>query len=171
MIDLFASDRNHQLPTFCTWLPSERALAVDAFSIDWTGMIAYAYPPICLIPRLLLQMRHQHCRVLLIAPMWPRRTWFPDLLRLLTNCPLVLPERADLLRQPKGQFYHPAPGILRLSAWPLSSWPGEHQAFLEELNVWWRQPSAQVRGRTISPNMVYSEIGVVNKTSIPALFL
>ena len=42
LIDLFASDQNHCLPTFCSWRPSVKALAIDAFTLDWSGMIAYS---------------------------------------------------------------------------------------------------------------------------------
>ena len=52
LIDLFASDQHHVLPTFCSWLPSQKAYQIDAFSLSWTGMYVYAYPPICLISRI-----------------------------------------------------------------------------------------------------------------------
>ena len=82
LIDLFAPDQNHCLPTFCSWRPSVKALAIDAFTLDWSGMIAYAYPPICLIPRVLQQVENQECIVILIAPFWPKRAWFTKLLSL-----------------------------------------------------------------------------------------
>jgi len=44
-IDLFASRHNHQLPVYCSRGHDERAYAVDALSIDWSGMAAYAFPP------------------------------------------------------------------------------------------------------------------------------
>ena len=73
LINLFALDQNHCLPTFCSLRPSVKALAIDAFTLDWPGMIAYAYPPICLIPRVLQQVENQECIVILIAPFWPKR--------------------------------------------------------------------------------------------------
>ena len=35
----------------------------------------------------------------LIAPFWPQREWFPNLLELLSDIPVELPKRRDLLRQ------------------------------------------------------------------------
>ena len=114
LIDLFASDLNHCLPTFCSWNPSVKALAIDAFTLDWSGMMAYAYPPICLIPRVPLQVECQSCTMILIAPFWPKRAWFTKLLNLLVDVPLVLPVRKDLLKQPRGMFFHPNPGLFQL---------------------------------------------------------
>jgi len=51
MIDLFASGDNHKTPVFCSWIPHQNALAVDSLSISWDRMWAYAFPPICLIPK------------------------------------------------------------------------------------------------------------------------
>jgi hypothetical protein len=54
-------------------MPHTEALAVDALTISWEKMYAYAYPPICLIPKILQYMRQFHCQIILIAPQWPRR--------------------------------------------------------------------------------------------------
>ena len=44
-IDLFASNMNKKAPIFCSWTPDPNALAMDALSIPWEGMDAYAFPP------------------------------------------------------------------------------------------------------------------------------
>lgn len=41
----------------------------------------------------------KHYRVLLVAPCWTGRTWFPDLIQLIQDHPWQLPSRADLLSQ------------------------------------------------------------------------
>ncbi|XP_069109293.1 uncharacterized protein [Argopecten irradians] len=48
-IDLFATSLNNQLPTFVSPVPDQLAWAVDALSLDWEGMQAYAFPPFNLI--------------------------------------------------------------------------------------------------------------------------
>ena len=83
LIDLFASKENKQTPVFCSWIPHQDALAIDALSISWEGMFAYVYPPICLIPKVLQHMEQFRCQIILIAPKWPRRHWYPDLLKFL----------------------------------------------------------------------------------------
>ena len=79
-IDLFASSQNRKMRIFCTLDPHPEALAMDALTISWEGMFAYAFPPICLIPSFLEHMKQFRCRLILIAPQWPRRHWYTTLL-------------------------------------------------------------------------------------------
>ena len=67
MIDLFASSENRQTEVFCSWIPYNNALALDALTISWKNMFAYAFPPICLIPKVLKYMKEFNCRIILIA--------------------------------------------------------------------------------------------------------
>ena len=95
LIDLFASYHNKKMDIFCPWDQHPQALAVDAFSISWNQMFAYAFPPICLIPKVLRHMRLGHCQMILIAPQWPRRHWYPDLLKLCIANSIKLPLSHD----------------------------------------------------------------------------
>ena len=45
MLDLFATQFNHRLPIYVSPVPDPRAWAIDALSISWQGLHAYAYPP------------------------------------------------------------------------------------------------------------------------------
>ena len=86
----FATYANRKTVVFCSWTPHPQAYAVDALSVPWEGMFAYAFPPIPLIPKVLNQTRLcRSCQVILIAPMWPRRHWYPQL--LVTNCQTSTP--------------------------------------------------------------------------------
>jgi len=118
-MDLFASEQNHQTPVFCTWFPSNKAYAVDAMSISWENMFAYAHPPLCLIQKVLSHIRQYDCQIILIAPFWQRRHWFPDLLDLAIAPPLRLPQIPDLLYQPKTQIQHPNPELFKLGLAPV----------------------------------------------------
>ena len=57
----------------------------------------------------------------LIAPFWPQREWFPGLLELLSDVPITLSSRKDLLRQPHFHCFHQNLPMLQLTAWRLSS--------------------------------------------------
>ena len=57
----------------------------------------------------------------LIAPFWPQRDWFLDLLELLSDIPVALPGRKDLLRQPHFHRFHQNLPMLQLTAWRLSN--------------------------------------------------
>ena len=48
-IDLFASRLSHQLDKYVSWRPDPNALYTDAFTISWSNMTAYAFPPFNLI--------------------------------------------------------------------------------------------------------------------------
>ena len=133
IIDLFATSLTARLPVFFApaWKPE--ATEVDAFLQPWDNLQAYAFPPIAIIRRVLLKLRaSHHCDLTLIAPFWPQREWFPDLLELLSDIPIELPERQDLLRQPHFHLFHENLQMLRLTAWRLSSDSHAKQASLKQ---------------------------------------
>ncbi len=81
--------------------------------------VAEASPPIALLPGVLERVRRDRVLLLLIAPRWPGRVWFPDIISLLNGPPLELPVRKDLLSQAGGSRFHPQPELWKLWAWPL----------------------------------------------------
>ena len=122
VIDLFATFLTARLPVFFApaWEPN--AAGVDAFLQPWDNLQAYAFPPIAIIKRVLLKLRASHNYDLtLIAPFWPQRECFPDLLELLSDIPIELPKRRDLLLRPHFNRFHENLPMLRLTAWRLSS--------------------------------------------------
>ena len=133
MIDLFASFHNKKMDIFCTWDHHPQALAVDAFSMSWNQMFAYAFPPICLIPKVLQHMRLGQCQVILIAPQWPRRQWYPVLLEKCIVNPIKLPLRQELLSQSKSIIYHPDFMVFSLNAWLVSTDSSKQGVFHKEL--------------------------------------
>ena len=120
-IDLFATRLNHRLPLYVSPIPDQKALSIDAISMDWNRIHAYAFPPFHLIQTVINKVRISQCRIVLIAPLWPDRPWFPELLGLLVSPPVSLPVIPNLLAQLKGRILHQNPGHLQLHAWELSS--------------------------------------------------
>ena len=95
---------------------------MDEFLHSWDDLLVYAFPSWALIPQVLKKICSSSGVVMtLIAPYWPQRPWFPDLLDLMVDNPTALPSFLDLLRQP--HFHRCHLGIHRLSlhAWRLSS--------------------------------------------------
>jgi hypothetical protein len=78
-------------------------------SLSWDGMFVYAFPPFCFLLQVLLKIMQSDCKIILIAPAWPKQAWFPELLLLSCARPLKLPFRRDLLSQFKGKVIHPRP--------------------------------------------------------------
>ena len=124
-IDLFATDLNHKLPVYVSPCPDPSAWAVDALSIRWTGMAAYAFPPFPLIPKVLLKVKEDKAQVVLVAPWWPQRSWTSLLLDLVHDFPRVMPLWPNLLKQPRRDRFHEAIGSLHLHVWPLSGRPSD----------------------------------------------
>ena len=132
-VDLFASGGTFQIPVFCSRIPDQRALASDAFLLDWTDRVLWAFPPLPLIPKVLSQLSTQPARLLvLLAPLWPSKSWFPVILRFLVRPPVLLPLRPELLMQNGAP--HPNPRI-QWVAWPLSGLDSERVEFLHQLQT------------------------------------
>ena len=122
VIDLFATSLTARLPVYFSPASDPRAAGTDALLQSWDDLQAYAFPPIAIIRRVLLKLRSsKNCELTLIAPFWPQRDWFPDLLELLSDVPVTLSGRRDLLRQPHFHRFHLNLPMLQLTAWRLSS--------------------------------------------------
>eukprot|EP00117_Sycon_ciliatum_P040888 scpid18223/ scgid2716/ len=133
-VDLFATRINTQLPDFVSWYPDPQAVATDAFSQPWQEMDGYAFPPFCLIGKVLRQVQTQAVpRLLLVTPLWRGASWFPMLLLMVSEAPTLLPHDRSLLSDPLGNP-HPlmANARLRLVAWPISGIPTLCQGFLQQ---------------------------------------
>ena len=50
-IDLFATRANTQLRKFVSWIPDPQSAPIDAFSVQWSDPLSYAFPPFNLIMR------------------------------------------------------------------------------------------------------------------------
>ena len=121
-IDLFATSQNHRCSIYFSPYHDHNALGTDALLQNWNGWQAYAFPPWSLIPAVLKKLRSSFGVLLtIIAPFWPQRPWFPDLLDLVVDGPVALPQSRDLLRQPHFHRFHLGVSRLSLHAWRLSS--------------------------------------------------
>ena len=131
-IDLFATCLNAKLPLYCSLVLDPQAVFEDAFRLPWDDLDLYAFPPFALVGRVIARIQ-QSLRVAmtLVAPLWPEKEWFADLLLLLTQPPLVLPCWDRLLRQPHCNLFHQGAHALNLHEWRLSSDTTESRAFRE----------------------------------------
>ena len=122
VIDLFATSLTARLPVYFSPASDPQAAGTDALLQSWDNLQAYAFPPIAIIRRVLVKLRSsKNCVLTLIAPFWTQREWFPDLLELLSDVPITLSSRKDLLRQPHFHRLHQNLPMLQLTAWRLLS--------------------------------------------------
>ena len=121
--------QHSHLPRFMSPVPEPRALAVDALSQDWQGRSMYMFPPFPLLSKVMQKLRYtQVAEVILVAPWWPSQSWFPHLLPLCVEHPLVLPYRRGLLSQ-QDQMYISDGKSYHLHVWRLSCDTTKQQAF------------------------------------------
>ena len=133
-VDLFATCLNAKLPLYCSLVPDAQAVFEDAFCHPWDDLDLYAFPPFALVGRVIARVQQlSRVTMTLVAPLWPEKEWFADLLLLLTQPPLALPCWDKLLRQPHCSLFHQGVHALNLHAWRLSSDTTESRAFREEL--------------------------------------
>ena len=100
--------------------PEPGATAVDAFSISWTHLRSYAFPPFSVLPQVLQKICDNKAVVLLIAPVWTTQSWYPLVLQLLIEEPILLPKKENLLVLPHSKALYPTRDSLVLAAWMLS---------------------------------------------------
>ncbi len=116
-VDLFASLETLHCQLFYS-LP-EGTLGTDALAHSWPrGLRKYAFSP-SEPSRTDTEVREEEEQILLVAPYWPTRTWFPELMLLVTAPPWQIPLRKDLLTQRWGTLWHPRPDLWKLHVWSL----------------------------------------------------
>jgi hypothetical protein len=95
-MDLFASRLNRQVNQFFSWKAEPESRGIDAFRQNWRRLRGWANPPFNLIGRVLNKVQRDKASVTLIVPLWPSQHWFPVLMHLATDWPILLPDRSDL---------------------------------------------------------------------------
>ncbi len=117
-VDLFASCESSHCQLYFSL--TEGTLGTDALAHSWPrALCKYAFPPVSLLAQTLCKVREDEEQVLLVAPFWPTRTWFPELILLATAPPWPIPLRKDLLSQGLGTIWHPRPDLWNLHVWLL----------------------------------------------------
>ena len=158
---LFATRFSHRLPLYVSPVLDNQAFAIEAFSMNWNHLHAYTFPPTILIPFILNKIRQSQCRIVLIAPLWPQRTWFSEVLQLLVSAPVCLPLFPKLLTQAKGKFQHPNLPLLDLHTWELSNNQSEIENFCKTLQILSPNQDEQQLRRSMTRNGLYIPVGVI----------
>ena len=115
-IDLYASSLSHRCSVYFTPVLDPMAAGTGAMLRSWDSLQVYAFPTFAMISQVLAKVRSfQGLELTFVAPLWPQRPWFPELLILPP-----LPSRWDLLCQPHVRRFHQNLSMLRLHAWRLS---------------------------------------------------
>ena len=66
---------------------------IDVFSIDWSDLKFYAFPPISFIPGVLSKVKQDSAEGVIVVPFWPTQVWY----QLLVSIEILLNSRKSLL--------------------------------------------------------------------------
>ena len=122
--------------------------------------------PIPILSLALHMVIREEAQVIAILPWWPRRGWFPLVLQLLVDLPVMLPECDGLLLAPDGTEF-PDLGELRLATWRLSGDLSAAEAFREKLLPPYVQLIDRRRELCITPSGAPFVAGVLAGRRIP----
>ena len=115
-VALFASRINKQLDRFYAYRPDPEAEVIDAFSVSWTDLKFYAFPPFNCVQRVLQKVRHDQAEGIILVPNWATQIWF-HMLTDMTVAFLILPPRSSMLYLPNDRsMLHPLRENLSLRA-------------------------------------------------------
>jgi hypothetical protein len=116
------------LKTFCAFQPDPLAHTIDAFHLKWHGFLGYAFPPFCLLGKVMQTIIQDGAIIIVVAPYWPTKPWFTMFRKLMISEPLrfaidesslSLPHRNNQDEAGAG-LRHPLTGRLSLMAALLS---------------------------------------------------
>ena len=162
-IDLFATRFNNKVPQFVSPAPDTMATAVDALSLSWEGLDAYAFPPTAILGKVVEKLQDTLCtRIIIIAPGWPNMPWFWDLVAMSSQIPLSLPLLPNLLTQPFNQIPHRNLSNLNLHAWLLEPQQSRNKGSLRT----WQQELRLLRGDQPDQSMKQSGPYLQNGASL-----
>ena len=119
-IDLFAWASNTHLPLWYSQAYHLETIAPNTLLQQWTGLSLYAFPLFSMLAKTLVKIRPDGVEeVIVVAPTWPRRSWYILLLQMACEIPCLLPINMDLQSQSlqeKGTLHHSDLKTLRLAA-------------------------------------------------------
>lgn len=135
-IDLFASRLNAQVTRFISWFPEPGAVGNDAFSLSWTGMCPYIFPPFNIIGKVVNKIvSDQVEKAIVVLPFWKSQTWFPLVLANLADFPVRLPRHRDLMVLPHNGAEHPLKRSITMIGAVISGVRSQTRAFQSRLQT------------------------------------
>lgn len=121
-IDLFASKETKVVDNYVTRDSLDRsAQYCNAFSRQWRFRLAWIFPPPSLIPRILHHLNSAEGVFLLVAPMWQRAYWLPDLRRRAFSKPVKIQQLDKVLIDQTTGLPPPRVQVMVLYVWRIGA--------------------------------------------------
>jgi hypothetical protein len=164
--DLFAADHNTKCSAFYSYFPELHSSGEDAFYFFWIEK-AYAFPPFNVIHKVLGKVYFDQLQdFILICPFWPAQSWFPTLVKMLVETPIVF--SADgLFLSYRPYHRHPLYRHLPLVGCRISSNSSRVEAFHNRLQRQLSLASHQVRLDSTNLHSSNGLFSVLNGIMIP----
>lgn len=99
-IDLFASQLNTKCITYVSWKPDPNSIEVDAFTLPWSDLKFSAFPPFCLILKVLHKIITDKAEGIVVVPRWETQPWFPLFYKLLISEEIIFGPNKNPLSNP-----------------------------------------------------------------------
>lgn len=99
-IDLFATRINAKCIKYVSWHRDPFAFNIDAFTIKWNKYFFYAFPPFCLMLRVIQKIKLDKAEGLIIFPIWKSQPWYPILKSMVISKIITLKPSKNLLMSP-----------------------------------------------------------------------
>lgn len=131
-IVLCATCVNVQIGIYASWKLDPLVTYINTFTVPWGTGKLYAFPPSCVIGRVLKKLQEDEATLLVILPLWLTQVWFPCVLQLLADTAFLLPRISLTLPQVPGCI-HPRVKNLVLTAMLLSGNHLKTKAFHQKL--------------------------------------
>ena len=82
----FLTRVNTKLPLYVFPIPDPMAWKEDDFQHSWDDLSVYAFPPFTLLRQILLSVLISwKLSIILVAPLWPQKEWFANIISLLLD--------------------------------------------------------------------------------------
>ena len=162
---MFASRLNFQLDKYISWKPDPQAMDIDAFTVSWTNIFIYAFPPFSLIAKVIQKIELDKVdKALLIVPFWPTQPWFSKLTKMLVNCPFLLSRSHQTVTHPVTGEQHPLRS-LKLMACSVSTTPSRIRDFHNKLLTYYC-PHGEIAPRDNTQDISINGYNIVSNKAL-----
>ena len=78
-----------------SYRPDPQAIDIDYFSITWSSLKFYAFPPFSVIGSMINKISREKATGICVLPAWPTQAWYPQVMTMLLRAgPTILFGRA-----------------------------------------------------------------------------
>ena len=166
-IDLFASRINRKVQCYVSRYKDSEAWRTDTFSFSWSQLFAYIFPPFSIILRVLNKIEMDEADCVVIVPCWKTQVWFPKLVALMIDVPILLIGSKQVLQHPHHPHPHPILNKSRMIACHLSGKSCKQAAFQQALSASSSLHGGEEQGNNTLATSKNGYFFVVNGMKIP----